>query len=73
MNAGTKRSRRVGTRLVPPVPAPVEPLELDVQRDDDGSPVRDALLDYGPFVAFLVLLVLAGLFVIDRVFGGQVS
>jgi hypothetical protein len=35
--------------------------------------VRDALLDYGPFVAFLVLLVLAGLFVIDRVFGGQVS
>lgn len=60
MSGQKGRARRVGTKLVEPAPPTVEPLELDVSRDEDGaeSPTRDALLDYGPFVAMLVLLAL---------------
>ncbi|MFC0504278.1 hypothetical protein [Micromonospora costi] len=70
------KRRRVGTKFLPATPAAVQPLELDIDRDHDGdgdgdgderSAVRDALLDYGPFVALLALLGLAVAWVIQMV------
>ncbi|TDC25944.1 hypothetical protein E1211_30530 [Micromonospora sp. 15K316] len=70
MSAWTRpgRARRVGTRLVPPAPAPIEPLELGVDRDDKESPLLDVLLDYAPLIVVLAL-VPAGWLLARVVFG----